>query len=133
MAGQLSPLVLVKFVLWLVVVVVATLLLRRRQVTPRVRIAFLAGGTLLLGFVFGLLTPAGGLDPNPVFSVRNVVRVLVGVQPAAKGAQMVLGPVIGMLLILLGLVWSRAPLSTDPGASSCARSACWGGSWSSSA
>lgn len=106
MPGQLSPLVLVKFVLWLVLVVVATLLLRRRKVTPRVRIAFLAGGTLLLGFVFGLLTPAGGLDPNPVFSVRNVVRVLVGAQPAAKGAQMVLGPVIGMLLILLGLVWA---------------------------
>jgi len=110
MPTALSPLVLAKFVLWLVVVVVATVLLRRRQVSARVRIAFLLGGTLVFGFVFGLLTPEGSLDPNPVFSVRNLLRILIGAKPgalpAAGRAQQMIAPVAGMLLVLLGLVWA---------------------------
>lgn len=105
----LNPLVLIKLLLWLGVVVAATILLRRRQISNRVRLAFLLGGTLLFGFAFGLLAPAGGLDPNPVFSIRNLLRALVGAQPAAPKmasmAQRSLAPVTGMLLVLLGLVW----------------------------
>ncbi|OQY19881.1 MAG: hypothetical protein B6I34_09090 [Anaerolineaceae bacterium 4572_32.1] len=68
----LNPLVLVKFVLWIVVVTVATILLRRRKVTPKVRLAFLIGGVLLFGFIFGFLVP-GGLNPNPVASLRTLL------------------------------------------------------------
>ncbi|NLG28928.1 MAG: 4Fe-4S binding protein [Chloroflexi bacterium] len=104
MPGALPPMVAAKFVLWLVVVAVSVVLLKRRLVKPAVRIAFLAGGTLLFGFLFGLLAPKGGLDPNPVFSVRNLVRTLTGAQ-AAKGPQAQPGPVVLMLAVLLGLVW----------------------------
>ena len=91
------------------VVVVATALLRRRRVTGRVRLAFLLGGTLVFGFVFGLLAPAGSLDPNPVFLVRSLLRALVGAQPAAalmtRAPQLLVASVAGMLLVLLALVW----------------------------
>ncbi|MBE9471469.1 MAG: hypothetical protein IMY75_05120, partial [Chloroflexi bacterium] len=68
----LNPLVLVKFVLWIVVVIVATLLLQRRKVTSKVRLAFLIGGVLVFGFIFGFLIP-GGLNPNPVSSLRTLL------------------------------------------------------------
>jgi polyferredoxin len=107
--GALSPLVLLKFLLWLVVVAVATVLLRRRRVTPGVRLAFLLGGTLIFGFLFGLLIPAASLDPNPVFSVRSFLRVLVGAKPAAPqvlaGPQQLLAPIVGMLVLLLAIGW----------------------------
>jgi len=51
----LNPLVLVKFGLWIVVVIVATILLRRHKVTSRARLAFLIGGVLVFGCVFGFL------------------------------------------------------------------------------
>jgi polyferredoxin len=109
MPEAISPLLLVKFLLWLGVVAVATVLLRRRQVTGRVRLAFLLGGTLIFGFIFGLLATAGSLDPNPVFSVRSLLRVLVGAQPTAplmmRAPQQLLAPIAGMLLVLLSLVW----------------------------
>ena len=93
----LNPLVLVKFVLWIVVVLVATVLLRRRQVTSKVRVAFLAGGVLVLGFVFGLLI-SGGLNPNPVSSLRTLLTTIL-VQ-----RQLVL-PIVAMLVMLLVTVW----------------------------
>ena len=63
-----SPLVFVKLVLWIVVIVIATLLLQRRKVTSRLRIAFLAGGVLLFGFVFGVL----------ILAIPDLIRWLVG-------------------------------------------------------
>jgi len=93
----LSPLLISKFVLWIVVIVTATILLRRHKVTSKVRLAFIVGGVLAFGLVYGLLT-RGGLNPNPVFSVRNLlVIVLVKHQ--------LLIPVVAMLVILLLMVW----------------------------
>ncbi|MCD6301907.1 MAG: 4Fe-4S binding protein [Anaerolineae bacterium] len=115
MPAMLSPLAIIKLVLWIAIVIVGTLLLRRRAVTTRARIAFLLGGTLLFGFVFGVLSPAGSLDPNPVFSVRSFVRGLVGAGPLQQAPQQAspvskpgaaLLPIVGMLLVLLGLVWA---------------------------
>ena len=94
----LNPLVLVKFVLWIVVVIVATTLLRRRQVTSKVRVAFLAGGVLVFGFLFGLLI-SGSLNTNPVSSLRTLLTTTL-VQ-----RQFVL-PIVAMLLILLLTVWA---------------------------
>lgn len=94
----LNPLVLVKFVLWIVVVIVATILLRRRQVTSKVRVAFLAGGVLVFGLLFGLFI-SGGLNPNPVSSLRTLLTITL-VQ-----RQFVL-PIVAMLLILLLTVWA---------------------------
>ena len=93
----LNPLVLVKFVLWIVVVIVATLLLQRRKVTSKVRIAFLIGGVLVFGFIFGFLIP-GGLNPNPVSSLRTLLTTIL------VKHQLVL-PVAAMLVILLLMVW----------------------------
>ena len=57
----------------------------------------IVGGVLAFGLVYGLLT-RGGLNPNPVFSVRNLlVIVLVKHQ--------LLIPVVAMLVILLLMVW----------------------------
>jgi len=93
----LSPLLISKFVLWIAVIVTATILLRRHKVTSKVRLAFIVGGVLAFGLVYGLLT-RGGLNPNPVFSVRNLlVIVLVKHQ--------LLLPVVAMLVILLLMVW----------------------------
>lgn len=93
----LNPLILVKFVLWIATIVAATLLLRKRKVTSKVRLAFLIGGTLLFGFVFGALIP-GGLNPNPVASLRTLLTTTL------VRRQVVL-PVAAMLLILLIAVW----------------------------
>ena len=93
----LNPLVLVKFVLWIVVVIVATLLLQRRKVTSKVRIAFLIGGVLVFGFIFGFLIP-GGLNPNPVSSLRTLLTA------ALVKHQLVL-PITAMLVFLLLMVW----------------------------
>lgn len=93
----LNPLVLVKFALWIATIVVATVLLRRRKVTSKVRLAFLVGGTLIFGFLFGALIPTG-LNPNPVDSLRNLLTgALVRRQLAV--------PVVVMLVILLLAVW----------------------------
>ena len=95
--GALNPLVLVKFVLWIATVIVSAILLARRKVTSRVRFAFLIGGVLVFGFVFGYLI-SGDLNPNPVSSLRTFfTTVLVRRQLVA--------PVAAMLVILLLTVW----------------------------
>ncbi|MHB0856361.1 MAG: 4Fe-4S binding protein [Anaerolineae bacterium] len=109
MPTAFSPILLAKFLLWLGVVAVATVLLHRRRVTATVRLVFLLGGTVVFGFLFGLLTPAGSLDPNPVFSVRSLLRTLAGAPAAAPQMlgrpQQLVAPLAAMLLVLLGLVW----------------------------
>lgn len=93
----LNPVILSAFVLWMVVAVVATILLRRRQITPKVRVAFLIGGTLVFGFAYGFLA-RGGLNPNPVFPVRNLLTAIL------VRHQLVL-PIAVMLVVLLLMVW----------------------------
>lgn len=99
MPGQIvvSPIVVVKFILWILVVAGATLLLRRRKVTPRVRLIFLVGGTLVFGFLFGLLIP-GGMNPNPVASLRTLLTSILV-------KHRLVAPVALMLGILLVAVW----------------------------
>jgi len=93
----LNPVILSKFILWIVVTVVATIILRRRKVTPRVRLAFLIGGSLVFGFAYGLAAQRG-LNPNPVFSVRSLLTSIL------VRHQLVL-PVAAMLVVLLLMVW----------------------------
>jgi len=93
----LNPLVLVKFALWIIVVIVATILLLRHKVTSKVRLAFIIGGVLILGFVFGFLIP-GGLNPNPVASLRTLLTTIL------VKHQLVL-PIAAMLVFLLLMVW----------------------------
>jgi len=92
-----SPAILVKFVLWILVVVSATILLRRRKVTSKVRLLFLIGGTLVFGFIFGLIIP-GGLNPNPVASLRNLLTSILV-------KHRLVAPVVVMLAILLLATW----------------------------
>jgi polyferredoxin len=92
----LNPLILVKFALWIATIVAATLILRRRSASSRVRLAFLVGGVLVFGFAFGLLIPSG-LNPNPVASLRTLLTgLLVGGR--------VVAPVAAMTVILLAAV-----------------------------
>ena len=72
----LNPMILVKLVVWIATVVVAAMLLRRRKVTSNVRLAFLVGGVLVFGFVFGLVLPSK-LNPNPVASLRQLLTGLL--------------------------------------------------------
>lgn len=105
MNGALSPIVLVKFVLWLAAMLTGTLLLRRRRVSSGVRLGFLIGGVLLFGLIFGLLS-AGGVDPNPVFSIRNLLRqILLPRPPQAPPLQRIVLPIAGMLGLLLIASW----------------------------
>ncbi|MEA3376246.1 MAG: 4Fe-4S binding protein [Chloroflexota bacterium] len=96
-SAALNPLILVKFVLWIAMVVAVTVLLHRRKATSKVRLVFLVGGVLIFGFLFGLLIP-GGLNPNPVASLRTLVTSIL-----VRG-QLVI-PVAAMLGILLVAVW----------------------------
>lgn len=93
----LNPLLISKFVLWIAAIVAATILLRRHKATSKVRFAFHIGGVLVFGFAYGLLT-RGGLNPNPVFSLRNLLTVVLV-------KHQLLLPVAAMLVILLTMVW----------------------------
>ncbi len=92
----LNPLILVKLALWIATVIAATLLLRRRKVTSRVRVAFLVGGVLIFGFAFGALIPAGR-NPNPVASLRTLFTGLL-----VQGR--LLPPIAAVLVVLLAAV-----------------------------
>jgi len=93
----LNPVLMSKFVLWVATIVVATLLLRRRQMTSRRRLAFLIGGALLFGVVYGLLARSD-VNPSPPFSLRNVLTALL-----VRGQTPTL--ILGMLAALLLMVW----------------------------
>lgn len=99
----LNPLILVKFALWIATIVVATVLLRRRKVTSKVRLWFLIGGVLIFGFVFGLLIP-GGLNPNPVASLRTLLTGIL-----VRGRLVI--PVAAMLLSLFAAVSGTTALN----------------------
>ena len=88
-----NPTLISKFVLWIVAIAAATILLRRHKMTSRLRLTFLIGGVLVFGLVYGLLT-GGDLNPNPVFSVRNLLTTVL-VKHQLKV------PVAAMLVILL--------------------------------
>jgi len=93
----LNPLLLVKFVLWIVTVIGATILLQRRKVSSKARTSFLVGGVLLFGFVFGFLI-SGDLNPNPVSSLRTLLTTILVRHQLAL-------PIVAMLVILLLMVW----------------------------
>lgn len=78
MTGQMTvqPLLLGKIILWVAVVGAATLLLRKNRVSPRLRVAFLAGGTFVFGFAFGILVQSG-TNPNPVLALRSFLKPLL--------------------------------------------------------
>ncbi len=105
MAHEFSPLLILRPALWLAVVVVATLLLRRRKVTPGVRLAFIVVGVLVFGFLFAQ-TASVGLQPNPVAALRAILaRVFVqGPGGAASSALLTVLPAV-VLLLLLGAGW----------------------------
>ncbi|MGC9400269.1 MAG: 4Fe-4S binding protein [Anaerolineae bacterium] len=96
-AQAFNPLVLVKFVLWLALVAVATVLLARRKMTARLRLYFIVGGVLLFGVGFGLLLYPG-LNPNPPSSLRTLLTSLL-----VRGN--VVPAVAGMLVVLLLVSW----------------------------
>jgi polyferredoxin len=92
-----DPVLISKFVLWLAVIVLGTALLVKGKMNSRVRLAFIVGGVLVFGVVYGLLT-RGGLNPNPVSAVRNFLAPLI-----AKHELLPLALV--MLVILLVATW----------------------------
>jgi len=90
-----NPLILTKFIVWIVVTVIATVLLTRHRMSKRTRTAFVIGGVILFGFIYGALL-APGLNPNPVASVRTLLKGLL-VQ------KQLVAPVVGMLVIMLAI------------------------------
>lgn len=110
MVPEFSPALIIRPVLWLAVVVVATILLRRGRATGRVRLAFLIGGILVFGFVFAQLA-AVGIQPNPVASLRLVLARLflpVALPPGAAMAATLLPIVVLVLLLVMGWVSNKA-------------------------
>jgi polyferredoxin len=93
----LNPLVLSKFVLWLVAVVLATVSLVRGKMSSRLRLAFVVGGIIVFGIAYGLLLrPAS--NPNPVASLRTLLAGLLSPRKIAI-------PLAVMLVALLGVSW----------------------------
>ncbi len=111
MPGQFSLILLVKPLAWLAVVLVATLLLRRRKVTTKVRITFLIGGILVFGLLFGQIA-AGRLDPNPVDSIRNILRLITGTQQpvllASRQPVAFFGTIMLVVLLIIGWVSNKS-------------------------
>jgi len=96
-----SQLMVFRLALIIGIVAVATLLLRFRRVTGRLRLAFLVGGVLVLGVGFGLFGPAN-LDPNPVFALRTVLRTaLVPATPVGPPAMQPKLPVAALFGVML--------------------------------
>jgi polyferredoxin len=91
----LNPLTLTKFVVWIIVVISATVFLIRGRMTKRTRLAFVIGGVILFGFIYGAVL-APGLNPNPVASVRTLLKGLL-VQ------KKLVAPVVGMLVVMLAI------------------------------
>jgi len=89
---QLSsmPLLFVRLALVILLVVIATILLRRGKINASIRTAFLIGGVAVLGFAFGLFGPAS-LDPNPVFALRSFLRSAFGAAPSVPPGAVVPG------------------------------------------
>ena len=107
MPGEFSPILIAKPLAWLVVVVAATLLLRRQRVTRKVRLAFLIGGVLFFGFLFGQIATEQ-LDPSPVDFLRNLLHLITGPQQSmllASRQTTALSGVV-MLVVLLAVVWA---------------------------
>ncbi|MCD5407752.1 4Fe-4S binding protein [Candidatus Bipolaricaulota bacterium] len=94
----INPLVLSKVVLWVAAVIAATLLLRRRAASPRVRLGFLRLGVVLFGFAYGALIP-GGANPNPLLSLRNVLGALLSGRVLVPLVAVMLGVLLAMVLI----------------------------------
>lgn len=99
MHGQMSPdpILISKLVLWIAVIALGTTLLVRRNMSARVRLAFVVGGVMVFGVAYGALT-RGGLNPNPVSAVRNMLTPLVVKHQLIPFS-------IVMLVVLLLAVW----------------------------
>jgi polyferredoxin len=93
----INPLVLSKFALWIGVVAGVTVLLARRRLSRRVRLAVVVGGTLIFGFLYGALLRTS-LNPNPVASLRTALT-------GALVRRTFVPPVMAMLGVLLVLSW----------------------------
>jgi len=105
MPNEFTFAAIVKPLMWFVTIVVATILLRHRKVTGKVRVSFLVGGILIFGVLFGLFTTSQ-FDPNPVKILRNVLTFVTGQQsPGLQASQpiMISGAVI--LVVLLVASW----------------------------
>jgi hypothetical protein len=105
--NEFSILLLAKPLAWLAVVLVATLLLRRQQVTKKVRLAFLIGGVIFFGFLFGQIN-VERLDTSPVYFLRNLLYLISGQQQSALIASQqptVLSGTV-MLVVLLAITWA---------------------------
>ena len=111
MPGEFSLIFIAKPIAWLVVVVAATLLLRRRQVSTKVRVTFLIGGVLFFGLLFGQIATEQ-LDPNPVDFLRNLLHLITGTQqPRLLPAQQSVafsGAVMLVLLLTVGWVSNKS-------------------------
>jgi hypothetical protein len=66
--------------------------------TVEMRLAIVVGGTLVFGFLYGILLKSSPLNPNPVASLRTV---LVGALVRHEVAL----PLVGMLVVLLIVSW----------------------------
>lgn len=97
MPSSQMPLVLSKLLLWLMLVTASGILLARRRVTRRLRLAFVVGGVILFGLVYGLLMRAGD-NPNPVASLRQLLAAVFGQGKLAA-------PIVGIMLALLLASW----------------------------
>jgi len=97
---------LAKPLVWLAVVLAATLLLRHRHVTTKVRLAFLIGGILFFGFLFGQIATER-FDPSPVGFLRNLLQLITRPQQPALLASRQPTALSGavMLAVLLAIVW----------------------------
>jgi len=110
MPNEFSLMAIVKPLLWLVVIIVATILLRHRKVSRKVRVSFLVGGILVFGVLFGLLV-INRFDQNPVEILRNVLAFSTGQQPQGiktPQVMMISGAVILLVLLIISWVSNKA-------------------------
>jgi len=96
---ELNPIILSKLILWIIAVTASTILLRKNKMTSKMRTIYLAVGTLVFGFGYGLLVK-GGLNPNPMNALVSIVKTLI-TSPSTK---IPLRLSIFMPVVMLGLV-----------------------------
>jgi len=99
---KFNPLLLIKLLLWVATVAVATYLLQRRKVSSKLRFLMLAAGVIVFGVIYGFLVQ-GGANPSPVLSLRGVLSSILVKHTITL-------PLLGMLIALLvvGIVSNKS-------------------------
>jgi polyferredoxin len=97
-----SQVIIAKVLLWILTAVTATVLIRRRKMSAKLRFIMLGSGVMIFGMLFGFLS-AGRGNPDPLLALRGVLSGLLG-----EGHFQLSVMVLILLLVILGWISNKS-------------------------